>query len=307
MRIVLALLLCGVGFAAPPTKKPVAQKAFNKAAFEDYVRHLFVWPTTIQMQIGDPKPGPMPGYDEVNVRASQGKASQDEVFYISKDGKKIVRGSVFDIDKNPFQDDLNKLRTEFRPSLGTPGASVVIVEFSDFQCHFCKEEAKAIRENLIKAYPKEVRLYFMDYPLESIHPWAKPAALMGQAIFKLKPDAFWDFHDWIFEHQAEVTPETLENKVFDWARGKDIDVLQLKSAISSKPVVDAVEQSLAMGNAVHIQSTPTLFVNGRKMVGAVDFNELKRIIDYEIEYQKTAKNAGEDCGCEVKLAFPGVK
>lgn len=307
MRAFLALLVCGMAFAAPAPKKSIAPKPFNKAAFEDYVRHLFVWPTTIHMDIADPKPGPMPGYDEVDVRASQGKASQEEVFYVSKDGKKVVRGTVFDLDKNPFQEDLNKLRTEFRPSLGTAGASVVIVEFSDFECHFCKDEAKAIRENLIKTYPKDVRLYFMDFPLETLHPWAKSAALMGQAIFKLKPDAFWEYHDWIFEHQAEITTENLENKVFDFAREKGIDVLLLKSAITSKPVEEAVEKSLAMGNALKLQSTPTLFVNGRKMVGAVDFNELKRIIDFEIEYQKTAKNAGEDCGCEVKLAFPGVK
>ncbi len=309
----LSLLLVAVSvWAAPPVKKAAVKanpklSAFSKPAFEDYVRHLFVWPTNIQLEIGDPKPGPMAGFDEVHVRASQGKASQDEVFYISKDGQKIVRGQVFDIAKNPFQEDLNKIRTDLRPSFGTPGASVVLVEFSDFQCPYCREEAKALRDNLVKDYPKDVRLYYMEFPLESIHPWAKPAALMGQAIFRLKPDAFWDYHDWVYEHQSEITLDNFENKAFEFAQSKGIDVLQLKSMLGSKPVEQAVEQSLAMGKSLNVQSTPTLFVNGRRLAGAVEWRELKRIIDYEIEYQKTAKNAGEDCGCEVKISFPGKK
>ena len=305
--------ICVVASAAkkPPLKAAPAAtpklSAFSKPVFEDYVRHLYVWPSGIQVEIGDPKPAPLPGFEEVRVRASQGKASQEEVFYVSKDGRKIVRGQVFDVAQNPFQSDLAKLKTELRPSMGTAGASVVIVEFSDFQCHFCREEAKALRENLLKEFPKDVRLYFMDFPLEAIHPWAKPAALAGQAIFQLKPEAFWDFHDWIFEHQAEITPENLEAKVFEFAKSKNIDPLQLKTAMDSKNVQQAVETSLAMGRDVAVQSTPTLFVNGRKLVGAVEWRELKRIVDYEIEYQKTAKNAGEDCGCEIKLSLPGIK
>ena len=312
MRLLPVFLIALAIWAAPPVKKPVAKtapklSAFNKPAFEDYVRHLFVWPTTIQMEIGDPQPAPMAGFEEVHVRASQGKASQDEVFYISKDGQKIIRGQVFDIAKNPFQDDLNKIRTDLRPSFGTPGASVVLVEFSDFQCPYCRDEAKALRDNLLKDYPKDVRLYYMEFPLESLHPWAKPAALMGQSIFRLKPEAFWDYHDWVYEHQAEITADTFENKAFEFAKTKGIDVLQLKSMLSSKPVEQAVEQTLAMGKSLNVSSTPTLFVNGRRLAGAVEWRELKRIIDYEIDYQKTAKNAGEDCGCEIKLSFPGMK
>jgi hypothetical protein len=57
-----------------------------------------------------------------------------------------------------------------------------------------------------------------------------------------------------------------------------------------------------------VSATPTIFVNGRKLSGAVDWPDLKRIIEYEIEYQKTAKNGGEDCGCEVKIPMPpGMK
>ena len=248
----------------------------------------------------------MPGFYEVKIRGSQGTASQEETFYVSKDGGKIIRGNVFDIGQNPFKPELDKLKTEFQPSFGTPGAPVVLVEFSDFECPFCREQAKMLRENLLAAYPKEVRFYYLDFPLESLHPWAKAAAMAGRCIFHQNAGAFWDYHDWIFAHQDEITPGNLKDKIIEFAGGKGVDSAQLSSCIDSKATEEEVDKTKAEGRSLEVNSTPTLFVNGRRMTGTVQWQDLKRVIDYEIEYQKTAKNAGENCGCSVALAIPGV-
>ncbi len=306
-RVLVLAVLAAVSAAGQKTGNKVAggASAFSKPVFEAYVRHLFVWPLPIQIVVDDPKPGPMPGFSEVDVHASQGNASSTEVFYVSKDGQKIIRGQVFDVAKNPFKSDLDKIKTDFRPSFGTPGAPVVIVEFSDFQCHYCKEEAKAIRENLLKEYPTQVRFYYMDNPLESVHPWARAAADAGMCIFKQAPAKFWDFHDWIFEHQEEITPDNLHAKVLEFGKSKELDELNLTRCMDTKATDADVQKTLDQGKALGVSSTPTTFINGRKMVGAVDWPSMKRVIDFEIEYQKTAKNAGEDCGCEVTLPTPG--
>src|SRR4051794_30362955 len=91
-----------------PIAQPAADKksAFDKATLEAYVRHLFVWGPQIKVEISDAKPAALPGMMEVNVRASAGNATQDELFYISKDGQKILRGTVFDVKDNPFKGDL---------------------------------------------------------------------------------------------------------------------------------------------------------------------------------------------------------
>jgi protein-disulfide isomerase len=278
----------------------------DKAKLEAWLRHLFVWPPPIELAIADPQPGPMAGFYEVKIRGSQGNASQEETFYVSKDGQKIIRGNVFDLADNPFKPELAKLKTEFQPGIGTPGAPVVLVEFSDFECPFCREQAKMLRENLLAAFPKEVRLYFLDFPLESLHPWAKAAAMMGRCIFHQNAGAFWDYHDWIFEHQEEITPDNLKAKVLEFAAGKGIDAAQLSKCIDSKVTEDEVDKTKAEGHSLEVNSTPTMFVNGRRMTGTLQWPDLKRVIDYEIEYQKTAKNAGEDCGCSVQLPMPGV-
>lgn len=310
----VAAALLATAFAAEKLATPkkgtasrsgtAGKSAFDKATMESYVRHLYVMGPAVKVEVGNPQSSSLPGFSEVKVHASSGPASQDFLFYVSKDGQKIVQGNIFDITQNPFKDDLDKLNTQFQPSLGTPGAPVVLVEFSDFQCPFCKDEAKMLRDNLISAYPKQVRLYFKEFPLEQLHPWARAAAIAGRCVFRQSPTAFWAFHDWVYDHQAEITQENFKNKVLEFAKGKEIDALQLGRCMDTKATEAEVNKNIAEGKALNLNSTPTLFINGRRLSGRVDWPTLRSIIDYEIEYQKTAKNAGEDCGCELKL--PGL-
>ena len=288
---------------APPQKS-----ALDKPTLEAYVRHLYVLRPELTVKVLDPKPSELlPGFLEVRVRISQGNASQDLALLVSKDGKRILQGNVYDVNNNPFKPELEKLKTQFQPALGTAGAPVVLVVFSDLQCPHCKEEANMLRQNLIAAYPKEVRLYFKDYPIESLHPWARPAAIAGRCVFKQQPDDFWGFHDYVFGHQETISLDTLKNNVMEWAKGvKDLDALQLGQCMDTKATDAEVEAEIAEARTLDINGTPTLFINGRRIPNSIDWQNLKLIIDSEIEYQKTAKNAGDDCGCEVKLPVPDL-
>ncbi|MGH9658489.1 MAG: disulfide isomerase DsbC N-terminal domain-containing protein, partial [Bryobacteraceae bacterium] len=105
-----ALLAATLVAAAAPTVK---KTALDKPTLEAYIRHLFVWGPQIKVEIDDPKPAPLPGFLEVGVHASAGAARQDESFYVSKDGQKIFRASIYDVTQNPFKSDLDKLKTEF--------------------------------------------------------------------------------------------------------------------------------------------------------------------------------------------------
>ena len=292
--------------AASPAKPAAAPKksALDKTVMEAYVRHLGVWGPQIKIEIGDPKPSTLlPGFLEVKVHASLGGQYQEEVFLVSKDGQKFLRPPIFDISQNPFKPELDKLKTDFQPSFGTPGAPVVIVVFSDFQCPFCGGEAKALRTNLPKEYPSNVRVYFKDFPLEAIHPWAKPAAIAGRCVFRQNAPAFWDYHDWIYDKQAEITPENLKPKVLEWAKGKGLDTLGLERCIDTKATEAEIAKTSAEAKDLNVDRTPYLFVNGRRVPGAT-WEALKQIIDFELEYQKTAQNAGEQACCSLALPSP---
>ena len=133
-----------------------------------------------------------------------------------------------------------------------------------------------------------------------------PASLAGRCIFRQNPSAFWEYHDWIYEHQGEINADNLKSKIFEFGKSvKDVDTVQLERCMDSKATAAEIEKSMAEAKALGVSATPTLFVNGRQLVGQqATWANLRPVIDYEIEYQKTAKNAGEDCGCEVKLPSP---
>ena len=297
----LGALLLGAADAPPKT-------AFDKPTMEAYVRHLFLIQPQLTVTVGDPKPSALPGFKEVRVRISQGAQSQEVPLYVSGDGKKIVQGSFYDVTTNPFKPELDKLKTQFQPALGTAGAPVAIVLFSDMQCPYCKGEAEMIRKNLIQNYPTQVRLYFKDYPLEGLHPWAKAAAMAGRCVFQQKPEAFWDYHDFVYAHQEAINPANLKDTVLGWAKdSKELDSLKLGACIDSKATQAEVEKEVSEAQALDVTGTPTMFINGRRISQTIEWANLKIIIDSEIEYQKTAKNAGDDCGCEVKLDIPGLQ
>src|SRR5579871_4183208 len=237
-------LVCVAGIAAVLCAADAPKKsAFDKPTFEAYVRHLKVLESQIKVEVGDPKPSDMPGFSMVMVHASLGNASADFPFYVSKDGQKIVEGNVYDISQNPFKAQLDKLKTDLQPSFGTPGAPVVLVEFSDFECPMCKEEAKTIRDNLASSYPTQVRFYFETFPIDQLHPWARAAAIAGRCVFRQNANAFWDYHDWIFAHQDEINAGNLKDKVLEFAKGKEVDKLQLTRWMDNKETEPEIEKS----------------------------------------------------------------
>lgn len=297
--------------SAPATKKAAARAAkpaaLDKVALEAYIRHLLLWNDTIKVVVGDPKPAPMNGFHEVIVTGSAGDVSLDEPFYVSFDGSKIVRGSVYDVKQSPFTKELGMLKnTPDQPWLGTDGAPVTLVEFSDYQCAYCREEARILKANLLKTYPKEVKFYFREFPLDQIHPWARTAAVAGRCVLKAKREAFWDFHEWIFDKQKEITVENLKTKFMEWAQSKSLDQIQLGRCYDARATEGEIDRNVAEAKALRLNSTPTIFINGRMFPGSLPWTQMKTVIDWELNYSKKKAAEAEAC-CSLTLPVPAPK
>jgi protein-disulfide isomerase len=310
-RALFATLCLSLLTVLSAQEKPKSVSMLDKPHMEAYVRHLLAVIPEVQVKIDDPKPAGTSDLQEVDVHFTFQSRSQDEVFYITKDGQHIIRGVVYNLGQNPFQEDLDKLKTDHTPSFGPETAPVTLVEFGDFECPNCKEEAKTLRDNVPSQFPTQVHVYFKDFPLEQIHPWAKAAAITGRCIYRQSPSAFWKFHDWIYQHQAEILPDNLKTQVADFTKtAADLDALKLGQCIDTKATEAEVDASLAEGRALHVDATPTLFVNGRRLVGNYPWQNIEQIINGELNYEKTAQNtapkpakAGDKC-CEVKIPSP---
>lgn len=306
MRFFLALALSLS--LLPAQEKP--KSALDKPTLEAYVRHLLAVIPEVQIKIDDPKPSPMANMVRIDVHFTYGTRSQDETFYVTKDGKNIVRGVVYDIAKNPFQDDLEKLKTDTAPLYGTASAPISLVIFGDFECPVCKGQAQVIHENLLKTFPTQAKVYFKDFPLESIHPWARSAAIAGRCVYQQNQTAFWKYHDWMYEHQEEITPENMKNQVMEFAKtAPELDGLQLGRCMDTKTTEPEVDASIAQGHSLEVDATPTVFINGRRLVGNYPWPNLEQIINDELSYQKKAESAAQNAPvdnscCEIKIPSP---
>jgi protein-disulfide isomerase len=157
-----------------------------------------------------------------------------------------------------------KLNIENQPSFGPADAPVTIVEFGDLECPSCRAEAPILREMIPAFYQNKVRVVFKDFPLESIHPWARAASIAGRCVFRQNHEAYWKFYDWDYENQEEITPETLKSKALAWAAGNGVNAAELERCIDSKATDAEVAQNISEGRALGVKGTPTVFVNGRK-------------------------------------------
>jgi protein-disulfide isomerase len=298
MKTVVLLLACVSAFAQV---KPADKSALDKATLEAYLRHVELWVPQVNVKIDDAKPAPeMPGFFAVTVHLSFNGGRKDEFYYVSKDGHKIVKGSVYDINKNPFQENLDKLKTENQPSFGPAKAPIDMVVFSDFQCPVCKEEAQVLRQNISKTFPTQVKVYFKDFPLDSIHDWAHTAAIAGRCVYRQNPAKFWDYFDWAYENQQSIGLDNFSSKFQDFATEKGLDGMQLGRCVDNKLTDAEVKKSVNEGYALQVSATPTIFLNGRKLEGGVPWQTLEQLINIELDHQARAAETSDKC-CEVTI------
>jgi protein-disulfide isomerase len=138
-----------------------------------------------------------------------------------------------------------------------------------------------LRQLIPELYPGKVRVVFKDYPLETIHPWARAASIAARCVFRQNQQAFWKFYDWDYENQDDITVDTLKAKVLGWARGSGINAGELERCMDSKATDAEVTRNHDEGQAAGVTGTPTLFVNGHKSPSA-QIPGLQKMIDAEL-------------------------
>jgi protein-disulfide isomerase len=161
---------------------------------------------------------------------------------------------------------------------GEKNAPVTIVEFSDFQCPYCAKVQPTLRE-VLKAYPKEVKLVFKDFPL-SFHKQAKNAAKAARAAGE--QDKYWEMHDLIFEQFNKLTDDSFKG----FAEQLGLDMARFTADFNSTKYDQLIQEDVSLGKSIGVRGTPTLFLNGKRM-SRRSFNDFKEAIDETLKEKKT--------------------
>jgi protein-disulfide isomerase len=274
--------VCGQTPASGGAPASGATTALQKSV-EAYLRNLYAFGADTTVKVAAPKDSEVPGLLEVDIQVSVGENQQSGKVYVSKDGKYMIRGDISDLSKDPLADARATIQTKEAPSIGDANAPVTLVEFSDFECPVCRSLHDTLR-TLLPNYP-QVRVIFKDFPLEQIHPWARTAALAGRCAYDQNPKAFWKMYDLIYDNQEVISPESAWGKMVDFAAQAGLNQDTFKGCMASPAAGAAIDASRNNGILLEVGSTPTVFVNGRRMVGA-DPRLLEQYIKYELDQHK---------------------
>lgn len=270
-------------FAQQPAPVPLAQTQNNIEAF---LRNFFALGPDIKITVGSPKEIGNSGLFEVPIDVKSTEGSDSVKMYLTKDGRYLLRGELNDLTVDPLAANIAKFDLSNAPALGDPKATITIVEYSDFECPVCRSLHDALR-GLLPKYP-QVKVVFKDFPLEALHPWARTAAIAGRCAYQQDPKAFWKMYDLIYDNQDIISASNAWDKMLEFAARSGLNADTFKSCMSSPQASAEVDAGLANGKQLDVRSTPTLFVNGRRINGA-DPHVLQQYIDYELAQQKAAK------------------
>ncbi len=281
----LIVLLC-LGCSAQTQN---ATSDLNKR-IERQVRATYNIPPDVQVTVGERKPSEFPGYESLEVVLTQGSHRNSYNFLLSQDKKTLLRMTKLDLTNDPYAETMSKISTAGRPVRGARDAKVSVVVYDDLQCPFCSHMHDTLFRQVFNEYKDRVKVIYKDYPLFSIHPWAGRAANDANCLAEQNNDAYWDFADALHLDPTAVNgPASAKRGLPEKLAALDVLAIQLGSkhgvdqsklqacikAQSDKTVQDSVHEADALG----VQATPTLFINGRRLEGAMDASELRAALN----------------------------
>jgi len=293
---VLLVICLGCSAQAPPFSAPSAAPSNPTASsdlvrvVERHVRAQYSLPPDVKVIVGTLRSSEFANYDALTVTFVSPDKKQDFEFLLSHDHKTLLRITKFDLSSDPYAAIMKKIEVSGRPTRGNKDAKVTVVNYDDFECPFCSRMHQALFPGLFKEYGDRVLFIYKDYPLEEIHPWAMHAAVNANCLAAQNVDAYWDFADYLHANQQAISDgkgrdgqnAELDKLATLQAQKNNLDVAKLQACVKAQDE-KAVRASLSEGDAVGVDATPTMFINGQKLDGAVPAEDVRLALDQALK------------------------
>ncbi len=258
--------------------------AFDKALLEEHLRESYRLPADVSVSFSDAKPSVVPGFDLVEVGMSRNGMEQSEKLHLSKDGRYYLLGDFKDLKVFPAQERIKKMDLKDAAVRGKADAAVTIVEYTDFQCPYCRKGYEIMRDRIMKDYAGKVRWFYKSLPL-GFHPWAEPAAVAVECAKLQGQEKFWKVHDAIFDKQGDIDASNAQEKFTEIAKAAGADPKAFADCYDAKKTLPAVKRDAAEAESMGVNGTPAFLVNGRLISGA-DLDAIKDAVEASLKKLK---------------------
>jgi len=299
--VVLLLVCVGCSGQTPPAQAPHPAPTGPSAttapapgvpsgdlaeAIDRQVRAHYSLTPDVTLVLGSLHASDFPGYDALSITFSSPDKKQAYDFLLSRDRKTLIRITKMDLTKDPYIEIMKKIDLSGRPTRGSKDAKVTVVNYDDFQCPFCSRMHSTLFPEILKEYGDRVVFIYKDYPLDDIHPWAVHAAVDANCLAAQSGDAYWDYADYLHANQHTISNgrdrdgqfAELDRLAMRQGQIHKLDEAKLQTCLKAQDE-KAVRASMSEGEDVGVSATPTIFVNGQKLDGAVPVTEVRAALD----------------------------
>ncbi len=279
----LAVASAGCKAQKPTATDSIIQDPALARSIEVMVRSQFSVPPDYDVTLGPRTPSNLPGYDTLTVTLGRNGRTTSTNFLISKDNKTLARLETFDLAGMPTRN----IPIANRPIRGNPDAKVTVISFDDLECPFCAAMHQELFPATMNRYQGLVRFVYKDDPLVEIHPWAMHAAVDANCIAAQNGKAYWSYVDYLHAHGDEVTGTehnlqksyaTLDQIANEQVKPFGLDQTKLDACVAKQDET-TIRESMHEADALGVDGTPSLFIDGEHINGAVPVQQVWVVID----------------------------
>ena len=253
----------------------------TEATVNAFLKQMFGWNQDLTWKVAEIKPAEAPGLAEVTAVFNTPQGQQVFHLFVTPDQKFALTGEIVPFGADPFAPARADLKAADGPAHGPADAPVTIVEFGDLECPACKAAQPNLKK-LVEEEPK-VKLIFQNFPLESVHKWALLGAKYVDCVAQQGSDTVFTFISTVYEHQGEITADTADTALKGYAKDAGADPITVAACVAKPETEARVRKSIALGEKLYVSSTPTFFINGRKVVGFganTPYEVVKSIVEF---------------------------
>jgi protein-disulfide isomerase len=261
-----------------------ALKAGDRARLLAFVEKKYKLPPAAPVVFGDESFVGSTCFRRIEFKSANPKESFHRELFLSPD-LRFLTTELLDSTVDPVLEERRKqealaaaLTNGNFPSQGPKDARVTLTIFSDFQCPYCSQLAKMLKNDILPKEGATTRVVFRFFPI-TIHNWAEPAAQATACAQEQGDDYFWRLHDFLFEHQREITHENVLDRLKGETKGfRRFDSARYAGCVAGKKTAAKIDRDVKFGMENGVNGTPTMFINSQRVGNVVAPEQLRTLI-----------------------------
>ncbi len=241
----------------------------NQNSAEEMVqrmRETFKIPANVKVSMGAFKPSPSPDFEQGTVTFDNGQSKPDYPVLLGRDGKHLILSELYNLTVDLSQQALRTITLHDEPTQGPANAPVTIVEYADLECPTCAHMHEFLETQVLPRYGNKVRVVFKEFPLP-MHDWSLVGAVACQCAYEINPPSYALLRSAIFRNQQFINITNVRESLLSYGEQAGVDRVKLAGCLDARSSLPRVQRDLAEGKRINVDRTPTLFINGHKMVG----------------------------------------